>query len=93
MTRPIGEEPRWLALFDSIHQVLSAERVLAGQGLWCDLVPLPKNLSSDCGMAVRFRREDAGAVSAALAGARLVPRGMYRSGSGGYERVTELRDV
>jgi hypothetical protein len=38
----------------SIHDVMAAERALAELGLESDLVPVPRALSSDCGMAVEF---------------------------------------
>ncbi len=41
-----------LLTFDGIHDVIKAERLLLGLGLTCDLVPTPRTLSSDCGMAL-----------------------------------------
>jgi hypothetical protein len=48
---------RYVVLFDSIHDVLCAERTLLASQLWHDLVPIPKELSSSCGMAVELRSE------------------------------------
>jgi hypothetical protein len=45
-------------LFDSIHHVLAAERRLKQTDLWFDLVPVPRSLSSDCGIAIEFRLDD-----------------------------------
>jgi len=53
-----------LLVFDSIHDVLAAEATLKAQGLWCDLVPTPKAISSDCGMCVRVRLADRPALLA-----------------------------
>ena len=44
--------PRILLTFDSIHDVLRAEKVLLSEGLYCDVVPTPRHISSDCGMSI-----------------------------------------
>jgi hypothetical protein len=41
-------------LFHSIHDVLKAEKTLKEGGLEFELVPIPRNLSSDCGMCVKL---------------------------------------
>ena len=82
----MGEE-RWVVLFDSIHYVLTAERVLLRRGVWHDLVPTPRRLSSDCGMAVEFRPVDLEAVRQALAEPGVKWRGVYRPAPEGYEEV------
>lgn len=55
-TGPPG--PRCVLLFASIHDVLRAERALRDGGVWCDLVPVPRALSAECGMAVEIRAAD-----------------------------------
>lgn len=45
-------EARVLLTFRSIHHVLEAEQALLEAGLEPDLVPVPREISSDCGMAV-----------------------------------------
>jgi hypothetical protein len=44
----------FILLFRSIHDVLRAEKMLKRQGVRHELVPVPRNLSSDCGMCVRL---------------------------------------
>ena len=82
-----SREGRLVALFESIHHVLAAERALRQGGVWCDLVPVPRELSSDCGMAIEIRLQDLGAARSVLleAGARC--RGLYHRRPGGYEEV------
>ena len=41
-------------LFESIHQVMRAEKVLKGKGMEVDLIPVPREISSDCGVAVEL---------------------------------------
>jgi hypothetical protein len=46
--------PWEVILFPSVHHVLRAEKLLKEAGLPCKLIPIPRNLSSDCGVCLRF---------------------------------------
>jgi hypothetical protein len=59
---------RSVVLFDSVSAALSAEKVLKETGFAFKLIPVPKYISSDCGVCVRIETADAGKVKAALAG-------------------------
>lgn len=52
-----GDTLRSVLLLESIHQVIRVERLLKGRGLKIDLIPIPREISSDCGMAVELPRE------------------------------------
>jgi hypothetical protein len=43
---------KFLLLFNSIHDVLRAEKILKEHSVNNELIPVPRNLSSDCGMSV-----------------------------------------
>ncbi|WP_457755511.1 DUF3343 domain-containing protein, partial [Thermodesulfatator indicus] len=45
-----------ILLFPSIHYVLKAEKILKKEGVNLDLVPVPKEISSDCGMALEIKK-------------------------------------
>lgn len=47
------ETKEYYLLFHTIHDVLRAEKVLSKYKIAFELVPVPRNLSSDCGMSVR----------------------------------------
>jgi len=82
-------ERRWIVLFDSMHYVLAAESAFKEHGVRCDLVPVPRSLSSDCGMAIEFPESDVDAVKDVLADGRVRPRGVYRPrGESGHEAVS-----
>ena len=49
---------RVLLIFQSIHHVLAAEAALKESGLPCELVPVPKEISPDCGMAITVEQAD-----------------------------------
>ena len=86
-TRATSVEPRWVAVFDSIHYVLAAEKEFKRRAVWCDLVPTPRKISSDCGMALEFRASEFDTVREILADRRVKPRGVYRPAAGMYEAV------
>jgi len=41
-------------IFGSIHQVIRAEKVLKGKEIEVDLIPVPREISSDCGVAIEL---------------------------------------
>lgn len=47
---------RYLLVFDSTHAALAAQDVLAH--LSPRLIPTPREIQADCGMALRFRAAD-----------------------------------
>ena len=46
--------PWEVVLFRSVHHALRAEKLLKEAGIPCKLIPIPRNLSSDCGVCLRF---------------------------------------
>jgi len=44
-------------LFHSIHQVMRVEKILKGKGVQVDLIPVPREISSDCGVAIELHLE------------------------------------
>ena len=47
-------EGDFVAIFHSIHRVMKAEKVLKQEGAPILLIPVPRQLTSDCGLAIRF---------------------------------------
>jgi hypothetical protein len=43
-----------ILVFESTHRVLSAEKVLTQAKIRHEIIPTPKDLSSDCGMSIRI---------------------------------------
>ena len=41
-------------LFESVSHALRAEKLLKAQGIACKLIPVPRQLSSDCGVCLRI---------------------------------------
>ena len=47
-----------LLVFRSIHHVLAAESALKAAGLAIDLIPVPKEINPNCGMAITIDPAD-----------------------------------
>jgi hypothetical protein len=43
-----------ILIFESIHKVLKTEQILMDNKIKFDIIPTPKEFSSDCGMSVRI---------------------------------------
>ena len=57
-----------VALFQSVNHTLLAEKLLKEAGIAIKMIPVPRNLSSDCGVCIRFSPQDQQAVKETLAG-------------------------
>jgi hypothetical protein len=49
-----GGGPWEVVLFPSVQHALRAEKLLQSAEIPCRLVPVPRHLSSDCGVCLRF---------------------------------------
>jgi hypothetical protein len=43
-----------ILIFQSTHQVLKAEKLLLEKGVKLDIIPTPKDITSECGMSIRI---------------------------------------
>ncbi len=66
-----------VVLFHSITGALQAEKRLKGKGIAMKLIPVPRQLSSDCGVCLRFRSEDEFEVKRALEEDHIDIQGIY----------------
>lgn len=46
-----------LILFQGIHQVLKAEKILISHKIDVEVIPTPREFSSNCGMALRVKSD------------------------------------
>jgi hypothetical protein len=56
---------------------MRAEKVLAQANVPCKLIPVPRYLSSDCGVCVRVRRPDRKVAVQALEAAQIEMEGVH----------------
>jgi len=61
----------------STSYALRAEKVLAKAGISCKLIPVPRHLSSDCGVCVRIDQANRERVLQELEDARVEIEGIY----------------
>ncbi len=43
-----------VAVFASIHRVMKAEKILKAELQGIKVIPMPRKISADCGMAIKF---------------------------------------
>jgi len=66
-----------VAIFHSIHRVMKAEKVLKRERLDILLIPVPRQLTSDCGLAIRYPVGERDRVAQVLAQENLSPAEVY----------------
>jgi hypothetical protein len=76
-----------VAIFHSIHRVMQAEKVLKLAGADILLIPVPRQLSSDCGLAIRYAPREAEKVEATLHREQLWPAELFCREGEGYRRL------
>lgn len=76
-----------VAIFHSIHRVMKAEKILKGQGLPILLIPAPRALHADCGLAIRYAGADREAVEGLLASEGLMPEEIHVKQGEQYLRI------
>jgi hypothetical protein len=86
--RTMIQEGHLLAVFNSAHKVMKAEDVLKGVGLLVLLIPAPRALSTDCGLALRYTDIESDDVMRILGDNSLLPAFVCRCVKGGsYENI------
>ena len=66
-----------VAIFHSIHRVMKAEKLLKQAGKEILLIPVPRQLTSDCGLAIRFLQEALPGIEEVLSAANLEIQELY----------------
>jgi selenide,water dikinase len=77
------ENPRdVLLVFGTVQRVMRAEKAAREAGLEVDAVPAPRAVSSQCGVVLEARAEQAGALREVLATVNLAPQSVWRRRGG-----------
>ncbi len=78
--------PEMILVFRGTHQVLSAEKQLRKGGVPMRLIPVPRHLTSECGLAIRIPLAERDRAREILSASRLSPLSAHLSlGDGGYD--------
>jgi hypothetical protein len=77
-------ENDYIAIFHSIHKVLKAEKILKDAQVDFLLIPVPRQLTADCGLALRFSPQTREELLTELACAGLTPVELHQRSGDGY---------
>lgn len=83
-------EGDYVAIFNSVHKVMKAEKLLKKENIPMLLIPAPRSLSSDCGLAIRYASADRQRIEAILSAAALLPEEIYLKSDDIFARVEWL---
>jgi len=86
------KENDYVAIFHSIHRVLKAEKILKEAGVDFLLIPVPRQLTADCGLALRFSPQTRTRLLGVLADADLIPVEVYQRSGETYREAPPSRD-
>ena len=82
-------EGDYVAIFNSVHRVMKAEKLLKGEKLPMLLIPAPRALSSDCGLAIRYAAVDRERIEALFAAAAVAPEEIYLKTDNRFAKVEQ----
>lgn len=86
------QEGQLLAVFNSAHRVMKAESRLKSRGLGILLIPAPRSLQTDCGLAIRFSEHDRAAIISALEQEELLPEFISKFTAGEFVKLWTYTD-
>ncbi|MFK5927152.1 MAG: DUF3343 domain-containing protein [Desulfuromusa sp.] len=76
-----------VAIFHSVHRVMKAEKILKERHLDILLIPAPRLLIADCGMAIRYPYKLHSEVRQALAESAMPMAEVWLMQTGKYQRL------
>lgn len=83
-------EGDYIAIFNSVHKVMKAEKLLKKESIPMLLIPAPRSLSSDCGLAIRYGSANRERLESLLATAALLPEEIFLKSGEHFVRVNSL---
>jgi hypothetical protein len=72
-------EPQAVILVHSTSHAILIEKLLIKNGLRCKLIPVPRQLSSDCGVCVRISKDDITLTNLILSETNVEIQGIYET--------------
>jgi len=81
-------EETCVGTFHATYSVLKAEKILKRLGLKVKMIPVPRQISSNCGISIRFECRDLERIREAISSLEDDLEGFYRLGADGeYEEL------
>lgn len=90
--RLMVQEGHVLAVFNSAHRVMKAEKLLKSLGFPILLIPAPRQIQTDCGLALRFHDENLTDVMNVLKKEKLLPFFISRYEAGKFLTIWNSED-
>jgi hypothetical protein len=91
MGQQVVSEGQYLAVFNSTHRVLKAEGLLKSNGLPIMLIPAPRAVQTDCGLAIRFDEAHQEVVMELLTAQNLLPAFLCQFTNNIYVTIREYQ--
>lgn len=76
-------------LFQNVHQVMEAEDLLNAEDIACDLVPVPREISSQCGLSMCLEEDVFEDAMNIILPSSVTITGKYRVVNGKFEAIQE----
>ncbi len=73
----MSQEGHAVVLVLATSHAVRLEKVLVSEGIPCKMIPVPRHLSSDCGVCIRIRAADAEAARTAAERATIEVQGVF----------------
>ncbi len=70
----------WIITFESIHRVLKAEKLLKENNISVNVIPVPRDISADCGIGLEISGAEYGKIKKILLENKILPLGFYCKG-------------
>ncbi|MBL0225408.1 MAG: DUF3343 domain-containing protein [Geobacteraceae bacterium] len=86
------QEGDYLAVFNSAHRVMKAEHLLKSRDFAILLIPAPRQMMTDCGLALRISPEIKAEVLKVLEEEQLQPAFINRFVGGVYRNEEDLQE-
>lgn len=77
----------YVLILPSVHFVLKVESEAMAQGVPVELIPTPRKISSDCGMAVKYHQESLEWILRLMAQASMPVGRLYRRVEDDFEFI------
>ncbi|MDT8420015.1 MAG: DUF3343 domain-containing protein [Desulfuromonadales bacterium] len=79
-------EGDYVAIFHSVHRVMKAEKILKQKHAPMLLIPVPRQLTADCGLAIRYAEADRDLVEGVLKRAAMSPVEVFQKRGADFVR-------
>lgn len=83
----------YIVAFNSTHHAIRTEKLLSENNIKVTTLPTPREISSSCGISVRFLKDDMEKVESIIESNEILYHGVYKIErlEGGKKEVTKLR--